>query len=250
MVISCKLPGLPEGRRGSCSRSSQQPWQRLPCARQMTISCKLPGCLNAGGKLARASMAHSGFAVEVNPAVAGLKPSKTMVLSDLARDLQESGVDIISLAAGEPDFDTPEVIVEAGIEALRCSMTLQHTKPSQGGWEGWRGGSILCNNTMSIQPAALAPNNSAIQLLCTSPRDAQFSAASRQALTFNQLSHRRGTPGTSGAWLILQSIKIRACRQKRDVSGLTRGRRSQSPGQDQLVGSRLAMGNSIGIGAA
>ncbi|KAK9834111.1 hypothetical protein WJX84_005337 [Apatococcus fuscideae] len=76
-----------------------------------------------GGKLARASMAHSGFAVEVNPAVAGLKPSKTMVLSDLARDLQESGVDIISLAAGEPDFDTPEVIVEAGIEALRQGIT-------------------------------------------------------------------------------------------------------------------------------
>ena len=66
-------------------------------------------------------MAHGSFAVEVNPSVANLKPSMTMVLSDLARSLQEKGVDVISLAAGEPDFDTPDVVIEAGIEALRYS---------------------------------------------------------------------------------------------------------------------------------
>ena len=66
-------------------------------------------------------MAHGAFAVKVNPAVANLKPSKTMVLADLARSMKEDGVDVISLAAGEPDFDTPEPIVEAGIEALRCN---------------------------------------------------------------------------------------------------------------------------------
>jgi bifunctional aspartate aminotransferase and glutamate/aspartate-prephenate aminotransferase len=55
----------------------------------------------------------------LNPLVAALKPSKTMALTDLARSMRESGIDVIGLAAGEPDFDTPEPIVEAGIEALR-----------------------------------------------------------------------------------------------------------------------------------
>ena len=56
----------------------------------------------------------------LNPQVAGLRVSKTMALTDLARSMREAGKDVIGLAAGEPDFDTPAPIVEAGIEALRC----------------------------------------------------------------------------------------------------------------------------------
>ncbi len=62
----------------------------------------------------------TGVDQTLNPQVACLKPSKTMALTDLATSLKEKGVDVIGLAAGEPDFDTPAPIVEAGIEALRC----------------------------------------------------------------------------------------------------------------------------------
>ena len=55
----------------------------------------------------------------LNPMVAAVKPSKTMALTDLASSLKEQGVDVIGLAAGEPDFDTPAPIIEAGVEALR-----------------------------------------------------------------------------------------------------------------------------------
>jgi aspartate/glutamate/aspartate-prephenate aminotransferase len=55
----------------------------------------------------------------LNTRVAALRPSKTMALTDLARSLREGGADIIGLAAGEPDFDTPAAVVEAGVEALR-----------------------------------------------------------------------------------------------------------------------------------
>ena len=55
----------------------------------------------------------------LNARVAALRPSKTMALTDLARSLREGGADIIGLAAGEPDFDTPAAVVEAGVEALR-----------------------------------------------------------------------------------------------------------------------------------
>ena len=55
----------------------------------------------------------------LNARVAALRPSKTMALTDLARSLREGGADIIGLAAGEPDFDTPGPVIEAGVEALR-----------------------------------------------------------------------------------------------------------------------------------
>lgn len=74
----------------------------------------------------RAAAAAAGAAAvdqALNPAVAALRPSKTMALTDAARAMREQGIDVIGLAAGEPDFDTPEAIVEAGIEALRTGQT-------------------------------------------------------------------------------------------------------------------------------
>eukprot|EP00884_Botryococcus_braunii_P002711 jgi/Botrbrau1/12440/Bobra.0094s0009.1 len=65
----------------------------------------------------------SGVDETINPFVASLKPSKTMALTDAARNLREQGVDVIGLAAGEPDFDTPDPVLQAGIEALRTGMT-------------------------------------------------------------------------------------------------------------------------------
>jgi len=55
----------------------------------------------------------------LNPLVAAVRPSKTMMLTDLAGSMRASGVDVISLAAGEPDFDTPQPVAEAGIQAIR-----------------------------------------------------------------------------------------------------------------------------------
>jgi aspartate/glutamate/aspartate-prephenate aminotransferase len=59
----------------------------------------------------------------LNPRVAALRPSKTMALTDLARAMKESGLPVIGLAAGEPDFDTPAAIVEAGRDAITRGFT-------------------------------------------------------------------------------------------------------------------------------
>jgi len=48
-----------------------------------------------------------GVDQSLNPRVANLNESKTVALTDLARTLKERGEDVIGLAAGEPDFDTP-----------------------------------------------------------------------------------------------------------------------------------------------
>src|SRR5260221_6180760 len=55
--------------------------------------------------------------------LARIKPSATIAVTDKARVLKAAGRDIISLAAGEPDFDTPDNIKEAAIKAIRDGKT-------------------------------------------------------------------------------------------------------------------------------
>lgn len=52
-----------------------------------------------------------------------LKPSATIAVSTLAKKLAAEGRDIINLSAGEPDFDTPAFIAEAGTAAIREGRT-------------------------------------------------------------------------------------------------------------------------------
>ena len=55
--------------------------------------------------------------------LSNIKPSPTLSITQKARDLAKTGRDIISLGAGEPDFDTPKHIVEAAKKALDSGMT-------------------------------------------------------------------------------------------------------------------------------
>jgi aspartate aminotransferase len=52
-----------------------------------------------------------------------IKPSPTIAINDLSKKLKAEGRDIIGLAAGEPDFDTPDNIKEAAIAAIRRGET-------------------------------------------------------------------------------------------------------------------------------
>jgi aspartate aminotransferase len=56
-------------------------------------------------------------------ALARVKPSATLAADAKARELKAQGRNVISLAAGEPDFDTPDNIKEAAIKAIRDGKT-------------------------------------------------------------------------------------------------------------------------------
>jgi aspartate aminotransferase len=56
-------------------------------------------------------------------ALSRVKPSATIAVSQKARDLKAKGRDVISLGAGEPDFDTPDNIKNAAIEAIKRGET-------------------------------------------------------------------------------------------------------------------------------
>ena len=52
-----------------------------------------------------------------------IKPSPTIAVSQKARELKASGKDVIGLGAGEPDFDTPENIKQAAVNAINRGDT-------------------------------------------------------------------------------------------------------------------------------
>ena len=57
--------------------------------------------------------------MQLAPRLQNLKPSATIAMATKARELRAEGKDIISLSLGEPDFETPEFIKDAAIQAIR-----------------------------------------------------------------------------------------------------------------------------------
>jgi aspartate aminotransferase len=61
--------------------------------------------------------------VSLSKRVQKVKPSATLAMTARAAKLKAEGKDIIGLAAGEPDFDTPVHIADAGVDAIRKGVT-------------------------------------------------------------------------------------------------------------------------------
>ena len=63
------------------------------------------------------------MSLSVSQRMAAVKPSPTGAVLSLATELRAAGRDILSLGAGEPDFDTPQHIKDAAIAAIRAGQT-------------------------------------------------------------------------------------------------------------------------------
>ena len=61
--------------------------------------------------------------IKQSQALSRVKPSPTLAVSQLARELARAGKDVISLGAGEPDFDTPDYVKAAAIDAIQSGKT-------------------------------------------------------------------------------------------------------------------------------
>ncbi|MBL8886098.1 MAG: pyridoxal phosphate-dependent aminotransferase [Phycisphaerales bacterium] len=61
--------------------------------------------------------------LSISKRVAEMKPSVTVAFMNRAKNMKAQGHDVLSFAAGEPDFDTPQVVKDAAIEALNKGMT-------------------------------------------------------------------------------------------------------------------------------
>lgn len=61
--------------------------------------------------------------IKISDRLQQVKPSATLAISAKAKQMRSEGKEVINFSAGEPDFDTPEYIKEAGIEAIKSGQT-------------------------------------------------------------------------------------------------------------------------------
>jgi aspartate aminotransferase len=64
-----------------------------------------------------------GEYIMLSERVKNVKPSATLGITSKAKAMKKQGIDIISFGAGEPDFDTPNYIKQAAIEAIKSGKT-------------------------------------------------------------------------------------------------------------------------------
>ena len=61
--------------------------------------------------------------MKVSKRAQAVPPSATMAVTSRAKEMISQGIDVLSFAAGEPDFDTPDFIKQAAIDALKAGKT-------------------------------------------------------------------------------------------------------------------------------
>ena len=64
-----------------------------------------------------------GEVMELSKKALNVKPSSTLLITAKAAELKAAGKDVVGFGAGEPDFDTPEHIRNAAIEAINNGFT-------------------------------------------------------------------------------------------------------------------------------
>jgi aspartate aminotransferase len=68
-------------------------------------------------------IAGTTLKISLSDRIQRVKPSPTLAVTALANQLKAEGRDVIGLAAGEPDFDTPDYIKQAAIDAINAGYT-------------------------------------------------------------------------------------------------------------------------------
>src|SRR5882724_8180629 len=61
--------------------------------------------------------------LKVNRRIKDVVGSTTLAITARAKELAAAGHDVVNFGAGEPDFDTPDYIKEAGIKAIQTGQT-------------------------------------------------------------------------------------------------------------------------------
>ncbi|MBU1667092.1 pyridoxal phosphate-dependent aminotransferase [bacterium] len=90
-----------------------------------------------------------------------LSSSLTIAITTLAQELKAEGKDILSFSAGEPDFDTPEVIKNAAKDALDAGKTKYTAVPGVPELLSAVAGKLKRDNNLDYEPKMIQTNNGA-----------------------------------------------------------------------------------------
>ena len=105
------------------------------------------------------------LALRVNRRIKDVEGSSTLAITARAKELQAQGQDVVNFAAGEPDFDTPESIKKAAIQAIERGFT-KYT-PSTGTLELKKAiaDKFLRDNKLSYKPSQIVVSCGAKHIL-------------------------------------------------------------------------------------
>jgi aspartate aminotransferase len=94
-----------------------------------------------------------------------LKPSPTLALTAKVAELRRNGEQIVSFAAGEPDFGTPASVCEAGIEAIRAGYTRYTAGAGIPQLREAIAAKLLTDNGVKVEPSEVVVSAGAKQAL-------------------------------------------------------------------------------------
>ncbi len=98
--------------------------------------------------------------------LARVKPSPTIAVSTLARELKAAGRDVISLGAGEPDFDTPPHVREAAKKAIDAGHTRYTAPDGMPELKAAIARKFARDNGLHYTPAQISVGSGGKQVLC------------------------------------------------------------------------------------
>ncbi|MEE3196084.1 MAG: aminotransferase class I/II-fold pyridoxal phosphate-dependent enzyme, partial [Candidatus Neomarinimicrobiota bacterium] len=106
-------------------------------------------------------------ALDFSDRVHRVKPSFTLEMTSRAADLRSKGVDVINLSVGEPDFNTPEHIIQAGKEAMDDGFTKYTAGPGMIELRQAICEKLLVENGLTFTPDQVLVSNGEKQSLYT-----------------------------------------------------------------------------------
>ena len=95
-----------------------------------------------------------------------LSPSATLAMSQRSSELKAQGVDVINLSVGEPDFNTPEPIMEAAKKAIDDNWTRYSPVPGYPDLKKAISDKLARENNLNYSPDEILTSNGAKQCVC------------------------------------------------------------------------------------
>ncbi len=87
-----------------------------------------------------------------------IQPSATLAMTSRVIALKARGIDVIGLGAGEPDFDTPDFVKEAAIDAIRMGQTKYTNVDGTAALKAAIGAKFKRDNELSYAPEQISVN--------------------------------------------------------------------------------------------
>lgn len=104
--------------------------------------------------------------ISTSKRITSLTPSATFAMAQRSAELKAAGIDIINMSVGEPDFNTPEHIVEAASNAMKAGYTRYSPVPGYLSLKKAICGKLLRENGLGYKEDEVLVSNGAKQSIC------------------------------------------------------------------------------------